>query len=250
MIFVGPPKTEQANSNSELMITDPLGHQSGLDILKGEILQKIPNASYGKERIDDAETGEHGHESALFEAMTPSNGRYKVEVIGTGSGKYILGVVGYDLNNEVSSQRLEDIIYPGKIDSYEFTYSSIPGSQVQVKHTGSSEIPVFDGKGQKPSDVNKFLQFFSPKQQRTELPVNSQDFNLSIIYGSTVKTATFRAELNGADITIRFDPLPGKSEIISIPLQQGRNVLILSVEGIKESGKTAKDTDRLVFILP
>lgn len=250
MIFVGPAPHETVKAVAELFIIDPRERKAGLDISTGIVLQGIPNASYGKERIDDLETGEPGDEGGLFDSITPENGVYKVAVVSTGTGRCVVGSVGYDINHSVSSQRLERTTYPGKVDNYEITYSSAPGSQVKVTFTGSSEVPVFDGKGQRPTDVNKFLQYFNPTQARTELPPGTQSFNLMIIYGNTIKRETFSAVLNDNNITSKFNPLPGKLEIVKIPLTQGTNTLILSIKGIRTDGKVAEDADRLVFIVP
>jgi hypothetical protein len=46
-----------------------------------------------------------------------------------------------------------------------------------------------------------------------------------------------------------FSPVAGGSEIVNIPLHPGRNVLKLSVEGMVP-GRTARDTDRIVFLVP
>jgi hypothetical protein len=61
---------------------------------------------------------------------------------------------------------------------------------------------------------------------------------------------TFSATLNKNDISTKFSPEPFTDEEVFIPLQQGRSVLLLSVEGIKTNGKMAKDSDRLVFVVP
>lgn len=252
LIAVGPARSETVKAIGELLITDPMGRQAGLDVSTGVIVQGIPNASCGKERIDSLTTGELGEESSTFEADTPLDGLYKVTVIGTSLGKYSLYVFAYDTNNDLlfAQKNLGGTTYPGKIDNYEITYSSAPGSQVTVKFTGSSSIPVFDGKGQKPDDVNKFLQYFNPTQMRTDLPAGTQSFNLMIIYGNTIKRETFSATLNGKDVTSQFDPLSGKMEIVKIPLTQGTNTLVLSIDGVRTDGKITKDIDRLVFIVP
>ncbi|MBI4654018.1 MAG: hypothetical protein HY752_03390 [Nitrospirae bacterium] len=250
LISVGPSPTGGVKAIAELLITDPMGRCAGLDVSKGVVVQGIPNASYYKERIDDLETGEPGEESNTFEAGAPIDGLYKIAVIGTSSGKYGLDIFAYDINFKGTVQKLDSSTYPGKIDSYEVTYSSAPGSQVKVTFVGSSEIPVFDGKGQRPTDVNKFLQYFNPIQARTELPAGTQNFNLSIIYGNTIKRETFSAMLEGKAITKQFYPIPGKHEIVKIPLIQGSNTLVLSIKGVKTDGKIAEDTDRLVFIVP
>ena len=249
-IVVSPAATETVKAIGELLVTDPQGKKTGFDPSAGTVLREIPNTSYDKDRIDNLETGESGVESASFEADTPMDGQYKITVIGTSTGKYYLDIDSYDVNFTANVQEIDGATYPGKIDNYEITYSSVPGYHVADKYTGSSSIPVFDGKGQSPEEVNKFLQYLKPTQVRTELPAGTQSFSLSIIYGKTIKYETFAATLNGKNITSQFEPLPGKLEVVSVPLIKGSNTLVLSIKGVKTGGRTAEDTDRIVFIVP
>jgi hypothetical protein len=110
--------------------------------------------------------------------------------------------------------------------------------------------PLFYGKGQKPKDVNSFLGYVQPTQVQTELITGSTNSIIDIYYGETVDSATFTAELNKQDITSQFSPKPFTDEEVEIPLQKGRNTLVLSIEGTRKDGKKARDTDRLVFIVP
>jgi len=107
----------------------------------------------------------------------------------------------------------------------------------------------FDGKGQRPSDVNKFLSYVTPTQSTTTLPAGTTSFSLVIIYDKNIIPSTFTAELNGIDIKSLFHPTPGSAESVSLNLNPGRNTLVLSVEG-NLPNRVARDTDRLVFIVP
>lgn len=244
-------------AKAELFVIDPIGRKTGMDVTKGEVLEEIPCGGYGKESIGDLETGEVSIDVNMFELVAPTDGKapmdgiYKLNIIGTSVGGFEVTIFAYyDIMALPSIKKIDGTTYPGKIDNYEITYSSAPGSQVKVNFVGSSEIPVFDGKGQRPTDVNKFLQYFNPTQARTELPAGTQNFNLSIIYGNTIKRETFSATLNRNDITSKFDPLSSKLEIVKIPLIQGSNTLVLSVKGLRTDGRVAEDTDRLTFIVP
>ncbi|MFH7321645.1 hypothetical protein ACHHRT_13750 [Desulfurivibrio sp. D14AmB] len=110
--------------------------------------------------------------------------------------------------------------------------------------------PLFYGKGGRPADVNTFLGYEQPTQARTELAPGATSYTVHVYYGRTVAPATFSAELNREDISGLFSPEPFTDEEVDIPLQPGRNTLALSIEGIRNDGKTARDTDRLVFIVP
>lgn len=58
----------------------------------------------------------------------------------------------------------------------------------------------------------------------------------------------------GVDVTAAYLPSPadgadlvGVFELISSPLQQGKNMLLTSIDGLTASGQRAKDTDRITF---
>lgn len=110
--------------------------------------------------------------------------------------------------------------------------------------------PLFDGKGQKPTDTNSFLGYESPNKARTELPTGTNQFTLHIYYGKTIDPSTFSATLNKQDISGSFNPYPFTHEEVLLPLTQGQNVLNLSITGSTQGGKLQKDSDRLVFIVP
>lgn len=71
--------------------------------------------------------------------------------------------------------------------------------------------------------------------------------------GEQVSRSTFRAELNGADVTAEFRPNSRGDLVAVFPAGHaapapGRNVLLTSVDGIiPGTGRTATDADRLVF---
>jgi hypothetical protein len=107
----------------------------------------------------------------------------------------------------------------------------------------------FDGGGQRPRDVNRFLTYDNPTSTATALPPGTTSFPLTIYYGSTVHITSFRAVLNGVDITSQFSPAPGGKQTVNIQLPQGRSVLQFTAEGELPS-RTATDSDRLVLDVP
>jgi hypothetical protein len=110
--------------------------------------------------------------------------------------------------------------------------------------------PLFDGKGQKPTDTNLFLGYEQPTQASTELQPGETQYKLHIYYGKTIYPTTFTATLNKLDISTLFTPSPFSDEEVLLQLSPGRNVLVLSVIGETKTGMRQKDSDRLVFIVP
>ncbi|MEW6518573.1 MAG: hypothetical protein AB1461_04090 [Thermodesulfobacteriota bacterium] len=149
--------------------------------------------------------------------------------------------------------------YDGSIQSLPFPFIKENGLWKFTNKFAEDEIlldylyyvpPLFDGKGQKPNDANSFLGYEKPTQVQTELSPGTDKYTLHIYYGKTIEPATFTAELNKNNITSRFSPAPFTDQEVELALQPGRNVLVLSIEGTRKDGKKAKDSDRLVFIVP
>jgi hypothetical protein len=228
------------HSPGELLLADPLGRITGFDPIAGQAYQEIPNSVYDLIGLDDLESGEPGPLSHDLDIRQPLEGEYRLQVVGTGTGTYDLEINAYDPDSNPSQAVFTGIpIVPGAIHAYTFDYSSLPGAPVVV---GGA----FDGGGQRPRDVNKFLSYGSPGDSPTALPAGTTSYSLLIFYGPTILPATFQATLNGVDVTALFQPVPGANQLVSLPLQPGRNVLLLSIDGNLPS-RTATDTDRLVF---
>jgi hypothetical protein len=108
--------------------------------------------------------------------------------------------------------------------------------------------PLFPGRGQRPRDVNAFLQYASPLDARTDLPPATTSFDVRIFYGATIDATTFRVMLN--DVAFGgFTPVAGSNQTVTVPLGPGRNVLLLEVEGTRTDGRTATDRDTLTFVV-
>lgn len=108
---------------------------------------------------------------------------------------------------------------------------------------------LFNGGGQSPAEVNPFLRYVAPTDTRTKLPAGTASTWVVVAFGTTTVPASFTATLNGVDIGARFTPVPGALQAVQVELQPGSNKLQLSIEGITSSGRTARDTDTLTFLV-
>jgi len=108
---------------------------------------------------------------------------------------------------------------------------------------------LFNGGGQSPAGVNPFLRYVTPTETRTKLPAGTTSTWVVVAYGTTTDPATFTATFNGADVRARFTPVPGALQPVQFDLQPGSNKLQLSIEGKTSSGRTARDTDTLTFLV-
>lgn len=109
---------------------------------------------------------------------------------------------------------------------------------------------LFNGGGQSPAEVNPFLRYVTPTDNRVKLPAGTTSTTVTVVYGDTTDAATFTAEFNGADVRSRFHPAPGAIETVKFDLAPGTSKVQLSIQGKTSSGRVARDTDTLTFIVP
>jgi len=108
---------------------------------------------------------------------------------------------------------------------------------------------LYNGGGQS-SEVNAFLRYATPTDNRIKLATGTTAYTVVIFYGATITPSTFIATLNGIDITSRFQPIPGSGQAVTIPLGAGTTKLHMGVDGTKASGGKGTDSDTLTFLVP
>jgi hypothetical protein len=229
------------HSPVELLIVDPLGRRLGFDPLTGQSFEEIPGAYYEAGGLDDDETGEPDDDpTKTLYLPTPAVGGYALNVTGTGDGTYSSEFQFYDRNGAVSESDLRDIpIATGQVQKITFTYSDAAGAQTKIEGG-------FNGGGQRPRDVNRFLSYGNPGDSPVSLAAGTTTFPLLVFYAPSTIPSSFSAVLNGADVTAMFHPQAGGGEIVNLPLVPGSNVLKLSIDGNLPT-RVATDSDRLVF---
>lgn len=108
---------------------------------------------------------------------------------------------------------------------------------------------LFNGGGQSPAEVNPFLSYVAPTDTRTKLPAGTVSTWVVVAFGTTTDPSSFTATFNGVDVRARFTPVPGALQAVQFDLQPGSNKLQLSIAGVTSSGRTARDTDTLTFLI-
>jgi hypothetical protein len=253
-IFYGPEyQFQDSNGISiyfhspvEAVLTDSGGRRLGYDPITQQTYNEVFWATYTtvSQDIHNNESGQLAEEepSKLIEIKDPA-GEYSLSVIGTGNGTYSIGMLAYDQDQNTStSDALSDVpITINEVHQYKFQFfnNSSPSDQLEI-------IGGYNGGGQKPPTVNKFLTYARPTAHSTDIPYGVSVYPVVIYYGKTMLPQTFTATLNGANITSKFHPASGTHEIVSLVLPKGSNTLILSTEGTVDS-QTHTDTDHLVF---
>jgi len=110
-----------------------------------------------------------------------------------------------------------------------------------------TDADFYSGGGQQPAEVNKFLRYTAPLDNRVKLPAGTTSYTVVVLYGTTIVPSTFQATLSGVDITSQFHPAPGGADAVTIPIN-GTTKLHLSVDGTKSSGGKGTDSDTLTFL--
>jgi hypothetical protein len=222
------------NPVGEFLLTDPKGRRIGTDPARNMNYKQIPLSSYGQ--------GDTDAPVRQLDIPEPLDGLYLLQVHGTTAGTYSLYMIPTDENAESPNQpRLNNIpISQGAVHLYKLQYTRTPG--VPMKVWGG-----FDGGGEAPSGVNELLTYANPIAPQTAIRFTKSPFSLVILYDSAISPATFKATLNGADISKRFKPVPGGYQVVPLKLASGSHTLGLSVQGKTAGGQPIIDADRLEF---
>lgn len=232
------------HSPAELLLTNPAGQRTGLDPITGTSFNEDPNSSYDDISIDDEENNtQPGIEEKELMVGVPPAGDFTLQVTGTDTGTYVLEFLGRDTAGASSQTVFPPMpTAPGVVHTFTIHMTLALGSTPTFSGA-------FDGGGQRPRDVNKFLTYANPTAGHTTAPVGSTTFPLIIFYDPAVIPGSFAAAANGLPISNLFHVQAGTFELVNVPVQSGRNVIELSIDGALPS-RTARDTDRLVIEVP
>lgn len=123
-------------------------------------------------------------------------------------------------------------------DFADFIYIIPPTSELYDGNKGNGE-------------TNQLLRYTAPLNKTNELPVDTSDYTMRIYYGKTVAPGTFKATLgrenSKEDISYLFHPQAFSDEDVNIPLQLGKNILNLTINGKTSRGHDTKDGDSFIF---
>ncbi len=223
----------------DLLLTAPDQKRLGRDPISGRDFKEIPKAAYETTRLSDDVTGDEGADNHEIEAIGLQPGTYHLVITGVQRGSYSASVVITEIDGSRSANLSKIPISAGARHQMvvEITNQSAPESFVYGAFPGTSE-------GESPT-ANTLLSYLTPPGGCD----GKSDGILLLFYSSFIAPSTFRAELNGRDISALFSPGKGKSQAITPPWQKGKNLLRLSVQG-HQAGQTMIDTDEVLFQFP
>ncbi len=217
---------------AELLLTDPRGRRLGVEPGTKRQHAEIPRAGYSE--------GTGPVPGREIEIMRPAEGAYTLEVIGTHAGGYDVSMYANDIEGQPTTSGVEVSEIPtraGLTHRYAFEYESAP-------FASPSRIAGAYGEGE------RLLTYAYPTGPRTEIAVAQASVSLIVFYAPTVVRESFRATLDGRDVSARFRPTPGGRDVVTLPLARGTSALVLSVSAAMPGGQTSTSThtDRLEFM--
>lgn len=117
-----------AHSPVELLVTDPIGRKFGYDSRTDTHWNEIPGAVYHSETIS-AEDGTEDQlpEYLVIEIPTPLEGKYLIEVLGTGVGPYLISTVATDWQGGATQTTFSGNAELGSSQSNSINYSLTTG---------------------------------------------------------------------------------------------------------------------------
>lgn len=127
--------TFNTKTGVQLLITDPLGRQTGFRSINGQNIQDIPKSNYFIESIDNDVTIERGNEVVIFGQDMPSIGTYTITVLGLASSKYNLSLKAADLMGHpiaLGYDTFQNYISTGASQQYNLQYDPTPGAPAPV----------------------------------------------------------------------------------------------------------------------
>jgi hypothetical protein len=114
---------------------------------------------------------------------------------------------------------------------------------------GPLVTPVYAGGGANGA-VESLLTFATPLRRQVTLPRDANGAEVWVNFSTTVDPTSFRASVQGRDVTALFTPVvPGTSKRVLIPLAGSKRTrFVVHVKPQNGAGRRAKDVDRIVFL--
>jgi hypothetical protein len=131
--YVGDPSGDVSElnisigNNAELLLTDPIGRNTGYDPVSGNILQEIPQSAYFSDVLEDDPSGviltnDISHFITVFQ---PTNGQYQILLTGINYASYTVGSSTFARNGARQIKTLETgNIAPNATQSFSATVAS------------------------------------------------------------------------------------------------------------------------------
>jgi hypothetical protein len=231
----------QLVSDGHLLLTDDRGRQTGFDLARNIVQEQIPASSYQQSVTPVALAADpHARPIRSIGLAHPESAEYVLSVQGTHAEPYWLTVGRFETGRSITLIQADPHVSSNI--AYRIRLNPLDGRQplrVMGAFNGSTTSP----------GAEALLTFASPTTARTELPAGTTRTDLLMFYAADIDPRSFRAQLNGRDVSTLFHPYAGWREVAGIPLTPGVNRLDLAVKGVIDR-KRRTERVRLIFVVP
>lgn len=226
------------HSPAEVVVTDPNGNRVGYDVKTTTRFDDVSSAYYDVFGIEDADTGISSHVIKELTITDPVPGGYTITTTGTGTGAYKLDIRSFDSEANETPIVYDDVATSsGQVHVYRMNYSDDPS-----RSTGMAGS--YPGSGTEAGDINYYLSYSDINASSTTLPRGTTAYKLKVSYGLNINASTFKAISNKKDITSLFNPVPGGTETVAIPVVSGLNTITLQVDSPSTTKTVLRDIDK------
>lgn len=95
------------------------------------------------------------------------------------------------------------------------------------------DTELFKGTGTEPFNINTLLQYAQPLEDPLYVTTSNEVIQFNIVYSESIQKDSFKAILNGQDISSLFKPVPNTSEVVTVSGPWKKlNKLKISVLGV------------------
>lgn len=182
-----------------------------------------------------------------FEVLSPSPPGYRLYYI---EAETVRNLRFYDYSTVDESER-DDPLIPSDSDWEVWGVTLGPACAQQVANPTTPAI--FDGQKTRFESrrINQLLRYeVDGNRNRLHAQPSQSTFKMRIYYAENIDVNTFKADLNGLDISALFEPDSGSSEVVSIPLSSSRSRITISAAHIGAVFEDGSLDDRMVDIDP
>lgn len=132
--------TIRGHSPIQLLITDPNGKTTGYNSSTQTVIENIPNSAYGIEGGIAPVDGESlsQSETKYFQQINPTQGKYLLKIIGTGTGNYKIDLSKTDVQGNVATQEISGSTIASKIEVYSIQYSPSAYDPISVERVDTT----------------------------------------------------------------------------------------------------------------
>jgi hypothetical protein len=228
---VANPDGSQTDAYLEVSFTDDKGHPVAVGGSYHSDMDNVDNP----DADDSPGSGEPPNVTSYsFASEPPVPGNYVLHIKSSRSGSFDLEMDTTDTSSTASAHEVLGAL--GNIPTY-------PGSDFELKFVcrdNPFSVDLDSGGLQPPHGAFSFAQ---PLTSEVRLPAEEKALGVVIYYDPAMEPSSFRALLDGSDVTNLFHIRSGELQLVSVPFGPGQHLLT-----IRANNKAGQSTEQQFHI--